>query len=232
MADTGWNQIAERTWCFDEGAVRFFLFVGDDRALLLDAGMTVHNAKELAAQITDLPIGLCLTHADRDHVGSIDEFDQVYVSASELVHPELKNRPYTSFVALWDGDVIDLGEKSLEVIALPGHTPGSIALLDKASRSLFSGDPIQQDGRIYMFGAMRSMAGYILSLERLATRTDEFDTIWPCHATCPIPPSTIELLLEGAKRVEAGEVGYAITEAHGTPIREYDVDVATFLMDD
>ena len=231
MADRRWSQIDSKTWRFDEGPVRFFLLVGDDRALLVDCGMATFDALEQAADITSLPISLCLTHADRDHVASLDEFDQVYVSASELVHPELKGLPSTKVVALWDGEVIDLGQRELEVIALPGHTPGSVALLDRASRALFSGDPIQVDGRIFMFGPMRSMTGYILSLERLSTRVDDFDSIWPCHATCPIPPSTIVKLLDGARRVEAGQVGYAITEMHGTPVREYDVGVSTFLME-
>ncbi|WP_033293025.1 MBL fold metallo-hydrolase [Amycolatopsis jejuensis] len=43
---------------------------------------------------------------------------------------------------LHDGDVLDLGGRTLEVLHLPGHTPGSIALYDPKSKSLFSGDVI------------------------------------------------------------------------------------------
>ena len=31
-----WTTIDERTWCYDEGGVRFFLLAGSERALLLD----------------------------------------------------------------------------------------------------------------------------------------------------------------------------------------------------
>ena len=39
-----------------------------------------------------------------------------------------------------DGDTIDLGERVLEVIYTPGHSPGSMCLLDKKNRILFTGD--------------------------------------------------------------------------------------------
>lgn len=37
------------------------------------------------------------------------------------------------------GDVIDLGNRPLEIIELPGHTPGSIGILDVKTRALFAG---------------------------------------------------------------------------------------------
>lgn len=43
---------------------------------------------------------------------------------------------------LVDGDTIDLGNQSLTVLHLPGHTPGSIALHDQANRTLFTGDVV------------------------------------------------------------------------------------------
>ena len=47
-----------------------------------------------------------------------------------------------------DGDLIDLGDRCLRVIHLPGHSPGSIALLDVGSdRCLFSGDVVYDSGR-------------------------------------------------------------------------------------
>lgn len=52
---------------------------------------------------------------------------------------------------LWEGTVIDLGFWKFEVILTPGHTPGSIMLLDREKRLLISGDTIQA-GDIYMFG--------------------------------------------------------------------------------
>ena len=225
-----WTPIDDSTWRYEDGGVRFFLLAGSRCALLVDSGMTVHNAYDLAKEITDLPIALFNTHCDIDHVGSNDQFDEVWVSPMELVHPQA---PHDSrrVRPVWDGEVIDLGDRELEAIALPGHTPGSMALLDQASGMLFSGDPIQRNGRIFMFGPMRSIAAYIHSLRRLQKRSAEITSIWACHADCPIDASTIGELIAGAEAVERGEVSYTMGKIHGTLIREYDIGVSVLLCD-
>ena len=46
---------------------------------------------------------------------------------------------------LSDGDILDLGDRQFRVVHLPGHSPGSINLLDVGSdRSLFSGDVVYE----------------------------------------------------------------------------------------
>lgn len=54
-------------------------------------------------------------------------------------------RPVTPAAPLHDGDRIDLGNRALQVLHLPGHSPGSIGLLDLDTRTLFSGDVIYDD---------------------------------------------------------------------------------------
>ena len=58
----------EDTWRIENDGVRFFLLTGRERALLIDTGMTAPNAREIAASLTDLPMALLNTHADRDHI--------------------------------------------------------------------------------------------------------------------------------------------------------------------
>lgn len=41
-----------------------------------------------------------------------------------------------------EGDVVDLGDRRLEVLHLPGHTPGCIGLWEAATGALFSGDAV------------------------------------------------------------------------------------------
>jgi glyoxylase-like metal-dependent hydrolase (beta-lactamase superfamily II) len=48
--------------------------------------------------------------------------------------------PCPSLHPLEDGQVIDLGGRKVTVYACPGHTPGSVTLLDENSRTLFMGD--------------------------------------------------------------------------------------------
>ena len=48
----------------------------------------------------------------------------------------------TATATLSEGDVVDLGDRAFEVLHLPGHSPGSIGLLDPVGHTLFSGDAV------------------------------------------------------------------------------------------
>ncbi|MEN0106431.1 MAG: MBL fold metallo-hydrolase [Pseudomonas sp.] len=76
----------------------------------------------------------------------------------------LQPAPPTALLA--DGDTLDLGDRHFEVLHLPGHSPGSIALYEPRTGTLFSGDVIY-DGELLdeIPGADREH--YIRSLERL-----------------------------------------------------------------
>ena len=75
-------------------------------------------------------------------------------------------RPASVTRVLGDGDVIDLGDRRLRVVHSPGHTPGSIVLLDEDLRWLYTGDVIF-DGPIFdeMIGA--HFPSYIATMRRL-----------------------------------------------------------------
>lgn len=57
-------------------------------------------------------------------------------------HHDFKVRPAPLTRLLDEGDVIDLGDRTFHVFHLPGHSPGSIALYERSSGLLFSGDVI------------------------------------------------------------------------------------------
>ena len=122
------SKLNANTWKIEDGGVRFFLLSGARRALLIDSGMTVNNADEIAKTLTDLPVSLLTTHADPDHIGSADRFDGFYMHPSEATNYYKSARRRGSFTPVWDGSVIDLGDRELEVIHMPGHTPGKISI--------------------------------------------------------------------------------------------------------
>lgn len=119
---------------------------------------------------------------------------------------------------MFEGDIIDLGERKLEVIHVPGHTPGSITLLDREKRCLIGGDPIQIDGESFMFGLHRDMEAYVFGLEHLKTRSGEFDWIYPSHMQLKVPCSVIPELIQGAKDVLSGIISGTVREVHGRKI--------------
>jgi glyoxylase-like metal-dependent hydrolase (beta-lactamase superfamily II) len=82
------------------------------------------------------------------------------VGAYELV-------PVVPTKRLVDGDVIDLGDRTLHVLHLPGHTPGSIGLYDPAARILFSGDTVYDPPDLLDELSHSSIPDYRVTMRRL-----------------------------------------------------------------
>lgn len=72
--------------------------------------------------------------------------------------------PLTGY--LDEGDVIDLGNRQFQILHLPGHSPGSIALFESDTATLFSGDTVY-DGALYDTVYHSDREKYRASLERL-----------------------------------------------------------------
>lgn len=72
---------------------------------------------------------------------------QVYLHKLDINNQWLELKPDHTFAILPDID------KSIEIIHTPGHTPGSVCLLHKDSRSLFTGDTFagDKDGSVRNF---------------------------------------------------------------------------------
>ena len=223
-------QINENSWRIEDSGVRCFLLTGSEKALLIDSGRELHTARDIAESLTALPVSLLNTHADRDHIGSNEQFESFYMHPAEEAHYRRSGRGGT-IVPVKEGDTLDLGGRELRIVDLPGHTPGSIAVLDVRNRVLISGDPVQEHGRIFMFGAHRNMENYIRSLEHLEAFTDQFDEIWPSHADIPISPSLIRKLHDGAVDVLNGKVPGYPADAHGTIVVAHDLGFCTLLCD-
>jgi len=102
-----------------------------------------------------------------------------------------------------DGSVLDLGGRKLEVIAVPGHTPDSIALLDRAHRLLFTGDTFYM-GPIWLFEPETDLAAYARSTARLASLADDVDVLLPAHNTPTASPAYLLKLRDAAQAVAAG----------------------------
>lgn len=223
-------KISEHFWTIEENGVRSFLFEGDDRAMLVDTGFGTLPVRTMTADLTDLPVFLVNTHTDKDHTGCNRDFPSVSMHPAEMEHyknllPEgccMENvRP------LWEGDIIDLGIWKFEVILTPGHTPGSIMLLEREKRMLISGDTIQ-DGDIFLFGAGRNLQAFQNSLEKMIAMSGSFDSIWPSHGSYPLSTDIIPGILQGAQDLAAGKLP-GQEPPWPMPCRKYTCGVAGFL---
>jgi glyoxylase-like metal-dependent hydrolase (beta-lactamase superfamily II) len=97
-------------------------------------------------------------------------FDRYLISAApagfRVDDFRIRSAPITRW--LDEGDVIDLGDRYLSVLHLPGHSPGSIGLHEPDTATLFSGDAIY-DGVLLDQLADSSVADYLRTMERLRT---------------------------------------------------------------
>ena len=200
------SKVSENIFQIDEGGVRCFLCVGSEKAMLIDSGYGKGDLKPFVETLTDKPIFLVNTHADGDHTGCNSSFGAAHMHPCEFDYYNLKKPDHgVKLKPLWEGDVIDLGGAKYEVILIPGHTPGSIALLDRKNRLLFGGDSLQK-GPIFMFGPGRNLHAYIASMEKLLAMSAGFDKIIPSHNRQDICTDVIPLLINGAKKLLAGEL--------------------------
>jgi len=199
------TEIGKDSFCIDDKGVHAYFFIGLEYALLVDTGFGTGNIKEFVETLTDKTILLVNTHADGDHVGCNALFEKAYLHPAEFPYYYETFPKEAEVMPLWDGDTIDIGGRIFEIILIPGHTPGSIALLDRENRILVAGDSIS-DTVIFMYGTIRSLRAYSCSMKKLLTLSNSFDTVYPAHGPSPLGIEVIERLISGAESILRGEV--------------------------
>ena len=177
-----------------------YLIIGSERTVLIDTGTgfavnsTIDSLKKgLDGRPLDAVI---LTHRHYDHVGGlraiIKEFSpKLYAGpddAKPLREGDSDSTLGTKFggsidpmevIDFREGDRINLGGHVLTPIYTPGHTIGSICVLDEVSGSLFSGDTVFVDGVGNTTHPTGSEKLLIESLRRL--NRIEFNGLYPGH---------------------------------------------------
>jgi glyoxylase-like metal-dependent hydrolase (beta-lactamase superfamily II) len=169
---------------------------GRDRDMLVDSGMGVVSLRDWVPLVTEKPLEAVASHTHFDHIGCHYEFpcrschgaeahllrtptrENTYADkyVTDDIFSKLPPAPYQSALyavkaapatrLLWDGDIVDLGDRRFEVIHTPGHSPGGIALWEAATGILFSGD-IVYDGPLIESDVPSEMAQYHASMTRL-----------------------------------------------------------------
>lgn len=185
-------EYAKDFYILDDGEVRAFLFIGETRAILIDTCFEKDHIIDEVKKLTNKRIDVVLTHGDMDHIGGLADFQRCYIHMrdSHMIQCDI------SISYLKSKDEINVGNYCFEVIDIPGHSYGSIALLDRKKKLLLSGDSVQK-GPIYMFGDHRNLDLYIESLKKLK-RNYDIDMIIPSHHDYPIQKEYIDYCLQDA----------------------------------
>jgi glyoxylase-like metal-dependent hydrolase (beta-lactamase superfamily II) len=173
-----------------------WLVRGRDRSLLIDTGLGVRSLRAELPLLAERPVVCLATHAHFDHCGGLHEFDErlghaleaeIYAAPSNEATVADRYIGLQSFVRLPsagyeplrysitpapltrrvdEGDVIDLGDRALKVVHLPGHTQGHVGLWEEKTGLLFSGDALY-DGLLLDHFYARAREDYVETMARL-----------------------------------------------------------------
>ena len=193
------EQIAPDTYRIDEaGAVNCYLLTGEKKALLIDTGFGLGRLKEEVGTLTQLPVEAVLTHAHCDHAGGIGWFDHYYVhrndtapvykllsshAAASLLLPKGTKLPRQPLrpkaIPIAGGFSFDLGSRTVLVKNVPGHTCGSIVLLDQKEKLMFTGDDINESLWMQLPGCT-TLRQWLAGGRRLLSLAEEYEP-WCGH---------------------------------------------------
>ncbi len=164
---------------------------------VIDPGGDYNEIKSVIDKDGLKPKAVINTHGHGDHIGANKEFGiPVWIhrlDADFLMNPS-KNlsgafgfllKTKTASKLLEDGDILNIGKCSLEVIHTPGHTPGSICL--KAEGAIFTGDTLFCEGIGRTDFAYGSEEDIMRSIKEKLFTLDSGYIIYPGHG----PDSTI-----------------------------------------
>ncbi len=206
MPETTLKQYTSTLWGIEQEAVRSFLILGETAAVLWDTGLFPCDMLALIRTVTTLPVTVINSHADMDHTENNHQFSTVYIHpADEAMLRNTRKDHACRILPAVEGEIFDLGNRRLEVVAVPGHTPGSICLLDRENRLLFSGDTVQR-AAVYLFGDHRQIQLFPDALKKLQRMMPCFDEIYPSHGPCPMECDAIADLLDCYEAATAGEL--------------------------
>ena len=151
--------------------VNAFLVEGEKSAALIDAGAGAADLAAVVKTLTDKPLTVLITHAHADHIGGAVWFPEVWLHTADLRRGKSYLKPPARLYFLWchkykkkthrvsyraaflkdysprirelaDGQVFDLGGRTLETVLTPGHSPGSVIFRDSLTGALFTGDNV------------------------------------------------------------------------------------------
>jgi glyoxylase-like metal-dependent hydrolase (beta-lactamase superfamily II) len=210
-----------------------FLVLGDDKALLFDTGLGIGDMRRVVRQLTQLDIIVLNSHTHYDHIGGNHQFETIWARDTPFTHSraagssadavaeflsegwvwkslppafdaaDYRSRPFQISKFVDEGDVIDLGGRSLEIMATPGHAPDAICLLDRDNRLLFTGDTFYL-ATLYTHLEGSDFDAYADTARRLAGLANSVDVALTSHNVPVVAAGYMAALGAAFAAIQAG----------------------------
>ncbi len=202
------TQLDSGVWAIEMNMVRAFLVAGDTSAVLIDTGAGGVNLQAAVRGCTILPVRVVNTHSHFDHISGNGGFDM------QFAHPlELGPMAKAGFQArpVGDGFGFDLGGRILQIVGLPGHSPGSIGVWDAQTGFLFAGDTVAKGRPVFLCLDGASQEAFLRSMDRiLAMEQDEHGgmvrRIFCAHGELETDMDTVRKLKACVEGIMRGEI--------------------------
>ena len=195
-----------------------FLLIGDEKALLIDTGMAFGNIKLNVDALTDKPVIVVNSHSHYDHVSNNYHFDTVYGRDLDFTRKNASGHPKTTWQNalqpsavsgplpkdfsfenyeskgfdidhyLKDGEIIDLGNREIEVIFTPGHTPDGMLFFDRERGYLSTGDTFYPS-TLWAHRADADYKDYLATAKKMAKMEKYVKYILPGHGEIVANPN-------------------------------------------
>jgi len=218
-----------------------YLILGGERAALLDTGMGIGDIRAEVERLTDLPVVVINSHSHYDHVGDNHRFAEVWAFDDEgevarierglsraecrqFLRPgsyldlpldfdpttyEIRPSPVTR--RLRHLETVELGGPTLTVHHTPGHSPGSICLLDSRDGLLFTGDTFYP-GMLYAHFDDSDFDAYRRSLEYLVGLLDRMSHLCPAHNEAYVPKEMLARVLGSFEQIAADQAPFELRD--------------------
>jgi glyoxylase-like metal-dependent hydrolase (beta-lactamase superfamily II) len=210
-----------------------YLILGNERGILFDTGMGIGNIQAEVENLIDLPVIVVNSHCHYDHVGDNHRYAEVWAfdhdgevariergkTRAECEH-YLEPDSYTELPVDFDPatyeirptpvtkrlqhlDAIELGGRTLTVHHTPGHSPGSICLLDSQDDLLFTGDAFYP-GMMYAHFEDSDFDAYQQSIAYMVSLLSGVSHLCPAHNEAYVPKEVLERVQEAFQQIVAG----------------------------
>ena len=194
-----------------------YLVIGEEKACVIDTMNGYNDLHKAVSGITDKPITVVNTHGHPDHIFGNVFFDEAYLSPRDMdlaagfvndpefaAACEKEGVAMPPFKPINEGDVIDLGGRTLEAFDLPGHTPGGILILLKEDRILFTGDSVNHHLWMQLDGCL-PLNEYVKELTRVKFLVDRADLILHGHSNGFEDISLLRCMRDGIQEICDGK---------------------------